>query len=365
MAKGLYTQTACILFEAAPGLDALRAALARFGDWETLDGDETSWVAGGPGLAATALEDLVVLVDVVARPWPDAMADPGADMTLFLGWTMGQLGPFTYPGCLERAVEQAWAWPGAREAVEKARAFVRIRTSRSIESAAAAAGGVREARPASHGALDEIVIVTAVGRALLDVPGALAWFVPGGEMLLAAGHLDRLLARGEGETEGPPPFDAWINVRLYDLAEGHVTVRDTVGAQQLDLRDVEAVFEKGRVDPEPIYGVLLNTVLHRLARGGEVIEDGAQIEGPAELTWDVEHRDEGLAPPPRPVLRLVPEDADVEVREAIDDAEAERDDESDEEEDEAGDEEDEADEQQADAEDGAGGDRSKRPKDRR
>src|SRR6185369_4273960 len=70
-----------------------------------------------------------VAIDVVNQAWPDHMGDPKSDVTLFAAWSMGQFGPFTFPGGLQRAQQQSWGWRDSAEAVSSHRGFIRLRTS--------------------------------------------------------------------------------------------------------------------------------------------------------------------------------------------------------------------------------------------
>src|SRR5256885_16386689 len=96
--------------------------------------------------------------------------------------------------------------------------------------------------PADCDPLAELRFVTSVALAILDHPRALAYFNPNGEVLLPAKLVRDSLAHAA--EHGLPPLDLWSGVRLYNLEEGW-TLMDSVGNEQLDMPDHEAVFQKG------------------------------------------------------------------------------------------------------------------------
>ena len=313
MPKGIYTQLACVLCERAPSVEDVARAIAPLSAApsrrvEGAAGDD-GWMLGGPGVVLT-LGAFDVLVDVVDHAWPDDMGHPERAPNLFTAWGMGQLGPFTFPGNLERARMQSWMFPAARERVPRARAFVRLRASWCLGR-----GEQAPIIPPGYTVLDEIARMTELGHALCALPEALAWFVPAGEVLLGHEELGAVLARvREG---GPPPVDAWINVRLYDLPDGATTVQDTIGAPQLDLDDVEAVFGRETQDPAHVHSFLLDLLLYRLSKGAGIIQPGHVVHGPDGADWRAEQHDESFGVPARPVLRFLPpgfSGPEVEVR---------------------------------------------------
>src|SRR5690606_38263004 len=110
-----------------------------------------------------------------AEPWPDAMGDPEQEADLFAAWTMSALGPFTFPGALERSVEHAMRWKDARARVPAHRAFVRARSSYVLGK-----GGDAPIIPEGYDPIAELFQLTAITRAVLELPGAVAYFYPSG-----------------------------------------------------------------------------------------------------------------------------------------------------------------------------------------
>ena len=116
-----------------------------------------------------------------------------------------------------------------------------------------------------------------------------------GEALVAAGLAPQRSAPGQG-----------LLYRLYDLVGGWALM-DTVGNAQLGLPDVEACFRPGAYDCGEVDHYLRNVSLFLLRRGG-VIADGDTLDGPGGVRWRARGHENGLADPPRRVLRLTPED---------------------------------------------------------
>ena len=81
------------------------------------------------------------------------------------------------------------------------------------------------------------------------------------------------------DEDGVPPLELWANVRLFTLIEGWLMM-DTVGHPQLNapgkppFPDIEAVFPKGKCDPQDVDAFLRNLALYLLANGAETIKDG-------------------------------------------------------------------------------------------
>lgn len=304
MAKGFYTQTVVVLFELAPAVEALRAALAPgFEVVKSLDGGDDAWF-GGPGLLVAYRREVngALVVDVVDRPWPDDMGDPKDGTSLFGAWTLGQLGPLTFPGNLARAAQQAWRWrDGAPAAVAAHQGFVRLRLTY--------VGGASQDAPVMPRDCDpvhELEFLTRAARALLDLPSALAFFVPGGEILLSRELLDGISRHFHAH--GLPPVAAWCNLRLFNL-DGGWSLMDTVGNWQLDLPDMEAAFPKGSRDLGEVDEFLRNATDYHREKGADIVKDGETMDLSGRPPWRGLHFEDSLLSPPRRVLRWIPVDA--------------------------------------------------------
>ncbi len=304
--KGFFTQGVVILLRAPVTIAAVRARLADFPVVKELPG--ASWEMGGPGLVVAYRRELngAVTVDVVDRPWPDAMGDPKQEPMVFGAWSMGHFGPCTWPGGLQRAVQQAWAWPEARQGGVPHAGFVRLRVTY-------VGGADAPVMPEGCDARHELEYLTRMGQALLGLPEALCWFVPGGELLLPAA---KLKAQVEWAAEHDvPAVDAWTNARLYNLPDGW-QLMDTVGNGQLDVPELEAVFPADFAEPGDVAAFLRNATAYLVERG-PIIEDGNTMDGPGEVRWRAFEFEESVADPPRAVLRWFPEPALARVPEPL------------------------------------------------
>ena len=127
---GLFTQSVYVLTSAPYTVDELETALAAFevlGHLEKPADDH--WAFGGEGLVLSGVRPgSRLLVDVIPQDWKDAL-DDADDPVLGAVWEAGGFGPLVYPGCIERAGKQAWAWKLASAAVRAHKAFIRLRTT--------------------------------------------------------------------------------------------------------------------------------------------------------------------------------------------------------------------------------------------
>ncbi|UJR78231.1 DUF4261 domain-containing protein [Sandaracinus amylolyticus] len=308
---GMYTQCMCVLFDRAPTIDATAARLDRFtivGE-RAAAGGRDGWTLAGPAVVVAYRPEVNghVLVDVVDRPWPDGMGAPnGPEETLFSSWAMGAFGPSTFPGNLERAMQQAHTWPEARVIAPRHRAFVRVRTTYAI-------GARPETKvwPDDRDPLDELRFVTDVVRAVLGAPRALCAFNPSGETLVSAERLERLWERDRrGEAI---PIDAWVNVRLFRpgrLGREEWFLFDTVGLDQLGVRDHEGAVPESSSSFDHVPGVLWSFGSYDLAKRG-AMRVGDTADDFAGAKWRAHAEGDALVQPPRPVLRWAPAALDV------------------------------------------------------
>jgi hypothetical protein len=300
--KGLYSQGVAVLLGRCPSLDEVQAALRAFSVVKHIDRG-SDWAFGGPGLVLAYRPEVngYISVDVVDRPWPDSMGNPQDGDGIFGAWATGSFGPFAYPRSLDRASQQAWHWSDAARAVARHEAFVRVRSSYVF-------GGQRDAPvlPADYKALPELIEVTKVARALLEVSGAVAYFNPNGECLRRPSDIDEFFARhGSG---GPLPQELWANVRLINLSDHPPWVlMDTVGMWQLDVPDHEACCDGEAYNLSAVANFLRNAAGYVLDNG-EVIRDGDTMDGPGEIRWQGATFANGLLEPPRRVMRWFPMD---------------------------------------------------------
>ena len=134
--KGFFTQGAIILTERPLPAPTMDAALAPFPVTRYTPADgEKNWITGYDTWSIAWRPEVngQVTVDVVDATWPDDMGDPKAPggQPLFAAWSMGFMGPTTWPGNLLRAIQYAQAF-GDTAAAERAKrhgAFVRVRST--------------------------------------------------------------------------------------------------------------------------------------------------------------------------------------------------------------------------------------------
>jgi hypothetical protein len=305
MAKGFFTQAACILLSRPATLDELEALLGDFRIAKRIEGAENDDM-GGPSFTIEFLPKVngYLSVDVQNRRWPDHMGDAKSETTLFGAWSMGHFGPFAFPGGLERAAQQSWSWPDAKAVPDQHRAFIRVRSSYIF--------GARDEDPVlpqGYDPLGELVFVTRVSRALLRHAAALAYFNPNGETLRNEAGVAEAL--DDERADAPPPLEIWTNVRLFNPGNGWLLM-DTVGNAQLDRPDCEACFPREDYEPGEVDNFLRNVSLY-LIQQGEVIDDGDTVDGPRAERWRARRLEKSLWTPPRPTLRFFPDGAQLPV----------------------------------------------------
>lgn len=259
-----------------------------------------NWEFGGPSVTVAYQPEVngYATVDVVDRPWPDRMGDPKNEVTLFGAWSMGWFGPHTFPGGLDRAVQQAWSWPEAAETVARHRAFVRVRTSYVF-------GAEKDAKvlPSDYVALPELAFVASLAEALLDHPDALCYFNPNGEVVLSQEGLRE--SRAFGAQHALPPLDSYANVRLFNIDPTWLLM-DTVGNWQLDMPDHEIAFSHDLCQPQEVARWLRNVSLYVFNAGEQPIKNGDTMDGPGDRRWQASISPSGLCSPPRETLRWLP-----------------------------------------------------------
>ncbi len=303
MPKGMFTQTVCVLLKQPISCAQLEPALSAFAIRGRQE-DSESWAYGGPALTLDFRPEVngYVVVDTVDQPWPDHMGDAQNEAMLFGAWSMGFFGPFAFPGGLQRAAQQCWGWEAGKKVANRHKGFVRIRSSYVL-------GGDENApvMPEAYDAVAELRFVTDVASALLQLPQALCYFNPNGEVLRDRDGLRQSLEFAQSAKL--LPLDIWSNVRLFNL-EGDWSLMDTVGNGQLDLPDIEAGFAPG-YDYGEIDRFLRNISWYLLQKG-EVIKAGDTMDGPGNVPWQARCPENALTDPPRRVMRWLPlDDADV------------------------------------------------------
>ncbi len=305
MAKGLYTQGMCVLLSKPVSTADIQERLKGFelvGRHESMEDDDA------PVTLVFDFRPEVnghLLVTPAKCLWPDEMGDPDESPERFVAWSLGQYGPLAYPGCLQRAGEQSWGWEQGSEEVQHHQAHIRLLISYVL--------GVEEADeddeevplvPNDYDPLEELTFLTRAIAAVLEMPEAICYFNPGGEVLRDESGLRQGL--NHAWNHDLPPLDMWTNVRLFRATE-EWSLMDTVGNGQLDLPDLEAIYQTDRFQPSEVEGFLRSASLY-LLQGEEEVEDGDTADGPGQIQWMAMQCADALSDPPRPTIRWIPQD---------------------------------------------------------
>jgi hypothetical protein len=301
MSRGLFTQTLCVLLKSEVTLDEIAKALAQFTPKRQNPSVE-GWEFSGPSLILDVpdIDDGYVVVDSVARPWPDDMGIEQQDSALFQAWDAGQFGPFTFPGSLDRASEQSWGWPDGESVPKLCVGFIRIRLCYVIDEDE---GGDDPNLPEEFEPLKELESLTRICFLLLQLPEAICYFNPGGEVLRDRESFKE--SQSLCEEHSIPTIDLWSNVRLFRF-ENDWAMMDTVGNSQLGLPDIEACFDAQAYEFNSV-DQLLRTLSMYLVENEE-FEEGEEIEDEGGITWRMSMHDDSLCDPPRSVIRILPDD---------------------------------------------------------
>jgi hypothetical protein len=296
----MFLQTGVVLFGRLVSLDAVAAALgadfpvlrrhARDNDsgyW--LGGEGTVRVASGPGPTANTA------VEVFHRPWPDSMGDPEDDAELFGAWSLRQFGLSTFPYALARAAAQPYA-PDAEHV-----AFVRLSLSYVL-------GGDDDAPvyPPERDVPLELSAMAALATRICALPGALAWFAPNGEVLLA---VETAQTKLQQQSAREPMTELWVSTRVVP-AGNHLLV-ETVGMGALGARPMAAYDHQVLL---PDLGLEMELVVRflREVSGAARLQGSEQVPTESLLgpggRWAPEPA-ESDNPPPREVVRWIHDSA--------------------------------------------------------
>lgn len=317
MAKGLFTQGMCVLLRQPVSVEAIMTKLsgftlaARHEAMEDVDSEETlvyefQEEAGGH-----------LLVTPSAAVWPDDLGDPDDSPERFVAWSLGQFGPLAFPGCLERAMDQCWGWEQGSELAAGHTAHIRLLISYvlgSEESDEDEDDDELPLVPEEYDPIEELEFITKAVAALLELPEAICYFNPGGEVLREESGLRRGL--NHAWNLDLAPLDMWTNVRLFRTSE-EWSLMDTVGNGQFDLPDLEAVFSTEHYEPSEVENFLRSASLYMIGSDEEV-EEGDTADGPGNLTWVAMECHDALSDPPRETIRWVAQDGRTPPDELLD-----------------------------------------------
>lgn len=308
--KGLFTQAVMVLLSRVPSPDELQQALLLACPTEARPTQAgRNWCEGDSLLVVPFKPEKngYLLVDIVQRPWPDALEDTTDDSDVPAAWQAGHFGPLSYGGCLAQAALQSWKWKSGRRIQEKHVAFLRIRLTYLL--------GIPNPGKDSSLALttivnplDELHFLTQISGALLTLRGALCLFFPAGEALRDAAFVEERLHLHRGG--GPPPIEVWTNVRFQLVdSSGGWAIMDTVGMAQMDRPDVEAAFpqdKQERFSPPEVEAFLRNQTL-RLLENPNAFAKPVAVNGPGGAVWrSASPLATGFSGPPRKTIRFLP-----------------------------------------------------------
>ena len=311
--KGFFTQSLCLLTDGRTTVADVKSAVTAAGFHSARDATPSKEkVMGGPGFLIPYRPELngIVHVDLLDITWPDGMGDPKSDPMTFAAWSMGQFGPFTFPGSLSRAIEHAWGWQDARKIVPTHQGVIRLRCSY--------VGGASPDSlviPLDYEPVSELLFLTRLMLAAGNAPGVLCCFNPNGETLSDLPGFRSFFE--ECVKQNKEPLFLWANARLFALT-ADLSIMDTVGNGQLDIQDIEVIFPTRQYEPKVIDYYMRN-VTHYLLDLGREIKTGESIDGPNEtnLSWTAQSLENGVGAPPRRVLRLFPKAQEKAIRQAL------------------------------------------------
>ncbi len=313
MPKGLYTQAIAVLLEKPLPLQEVRDVLWDFQkseeDNEALDGD--GWAISGPGFSLMFDEETngVATLDIIDRTWPDDMGDPQQNPMVFMAWSMGNFGPGTFPGSLERACEHAWSWQEAGREVPRHKAFIRLRMT--YVAGRDAQSDDQPVVPEDYdvdASRKELEFLDAVAQALLTLPGAVCYFNPSGEVLLPADAFEERVK--EAQTTDVANLSAWSNIRFYKVSPEWYMM-DSVGNLQFEVPDMEVCIPARFEDDLSDFDMFIRNVSWYLMNNPGVIQHGHTAPGPGDLTMRAHFYENSLLAPPRQVILWLPADMDA------------------------------------------------------
>lgn len=237
-----------------------------------------------------------IAIDYVNKKWPDSMGSKDEPI-LFGAWSTGNFGPFTYPNCLKRSIEQAWTLSAEEKQNISYNGFIRIKISYVF--------GANESAtilPADYKPIDELIFLNKMVSHILLNNEESYFFNPNGEVLLPSGKFQESIKYSENNNI--PALDVFSNVRLYRINE-RTTFMDSVGNHQLDIPDIEVINPKEKYNLNDISRFIRNTTYYMMING-LVLKDGHTIDGPNNEKWKIYNFENGICDPPRNTIRIFP-----------------------------------------------------------
>lgn len=293
----MFLQTGVVLFARPPSLSDVEAGLAGvpIARRRERDGNSGYWF-GGEGMLLVETDtgrNGAIAVELFHRAWPDSMGSPETDAELFGAWAMRQFGLTNFPYGLARANAE-----GTTARSDHA-AFVRLNLSYVF-----GAGDDALVCPEDRDVGAELRAVADLARRLLDVPGAVGWFAPNGEVWLPLPEAREKLTR---QAAGELLVDLWVTTRAYPAGK-HLLV-ETVGVAAMSPHMAEAYDHQVVVLPDlGIDGDVVSRFVLELSgavRGGSKVVPSEPVLGPGGR-WSASLVSTDN-PPPREVVRWMHE----------------------------------------------------------
>ncbi len=308
-----FTQCACLLLERGTHLRRIEELLVGHFPLDGirhLRGGPSAWMMGTQELRVHLSGDADfnplrpegpaaighVAIDVIDHRWPDAMGDRQQYPELFHAWQSGCFGPLTYPGNLQRAVQQAWGFPEAYSRVQRHCAVVRLRAAWTGEPT------LQQRDP-----LTELRLITDIACVLLrEMPEALCYFNPAGEVLMDPATFYEHVERACGDLAFPLQLFVHPRALVYPEQWG---LLDVVGMGQFGAIDHEVVFPADRFAVREAMGLAWSAAMESASEpmatpaAANAVALPAPRPGPGSGLWHAVHRPLGAAQPPRAVIR--------------------------------------------------------------
>ncbi|PQO31352.1 hypothetical protein C5Y96_13510 [Blastopirellula marina] len=206
---------------------------------------------------------------------------------------IGTWGDHTFTDGLKRAVQFQVNWKDAAKAVQEHQAVVLVQRFQSPADLCS---------PTEQMAI--AVELARVSLAIGAMPEVVAYFCPGGEVLLPIAMLDEILPASK--LTGIPPLDLFTNLRLSWLDDRWV-IFETIGNAQLGLPDFEVYADSQQHDLNEIAAWLRRWSLQHF-QAEKALQDGSVASGPGGASFDVIYAKDALLAPKRLVIRLIAQD---------------------------------------------------------
>jgi hypothetical protein len=290
-------QTGVVLFASLPSLSEVAEGLSGIPIARRRERDpESGYWFGGEGSLLVETDsgpNGAIAVELFHQPWPDPMGNPETDADLFGAWAMRQFGLTTFPYALARANAEGTA------ARSDHVGFVRLNLSYVF-------GAEDDALvcPDERNVGAELRAMARLARGLCDLPGALGWFAPNGEVWLPVEEAREMLTR---QAEGELVHQLWVSTRAYPAGK-HLLV-ETVGVTTLGQQMGSAYDHQVVVLPDlGLDGDVVSRFvveLSGLARGGSDVAPSEPVLGPGGRWFASLVETDN--PPPRSVVRWIHE----------------------------------------------------------